>query len=96
MLLTQTRPIANIRLHSYCAETDSCFEDRRRLQRSIGARPNSYEYNVIEVNPRVSRVQILAASKATGYPVAKMAAKIAVGLTLDEIIFGYRNDICGI
>lgn len=47
--------------------------------------PNSYEYNVIEVNPRVSRSSALA-SKATGYPIAKMAAKIAVGLTLDEII----------
>ena len=47
--------------------------------------PNSYTYNVIEVNPRVSRSSALA-SKATGYPIAKMAAKIAVGLTLDEII----------
>ncbi|KRL83895.1 carbamoyl-phosphate synthase large subunit [Ligilactobacillus apodemi] len=46
--------------------------------------PNSFHYNVIEVNPRVSRSSALA-SKATGYPIAKMAAKIAVGLTLDEI-----------
>ena len=46
--------------------------------------PNSYHYNVIEVNPRVSRSSALA-SKATGYPIAKLAAKIAVGLTLDEI-----------
>lgn len=46
--------------------------------------PNSYDYNVIEVNPRVSRSSALA-SKATGYPIAKLAAKIAVGLTLDEI-----------
>lgn len=46
--------------------------------------PKSYHYNVIEVNPRVSRSSALA-SKATGYPIAKMAAKIAVGLTLDEI-----------
>ena len=46
--------------------------------------PNSYHYDVIEVNPRVSRSSALA-SKATGYPIAKMAAKIAVGLTLDEI-----------
>ncbi len=46
--------------------------------------PNSFNYNVIEVNPRVSRSSALA-SKATGYPIAKMAAKIAVGLTLDEI-----------
>lgn len=46
--------------------------------------PDSYNYYVIEVNPRVSRSSALA-SKATGYPIAKMAAKIAVGLTLDEI-----------
>lgn len=45
---------------------------------------NSYQYYVIEVNPRVSRSSALA-SKATGYPIAKVAAKIAVGLTLDEI-----------
>lgn len=46
--------------------------------------PGSYQYYVIEVNPRVSRSSALA-SKATGYPIAKLAAKIAVGLTLDEI-----------
>lgn len=47
--------------------------------------PNSFRYYVIEVNPRVSRSSALA-SKATGYPIAKLAAKVAVGLTLDEII----------
>ncbi|WP_042456226.1 carbamoyl-phosphate synthase large subunit [Neobacillus dielmonensis] len=47
--------------------------------------PNSYNYYVIEVNPRVSRSSALA-SKATGYPIAKLAAKIAVGLTLDEML----------
>lgn len=47
--------------------------------------PYSYQYYVIEVNPRVSRSSALA-SKATGYPIAKMAAKIAIGYTLDEII----------
>ena len=46
--------------------------------------PNSMNYYIIEVNPRVSRSSALA-SKATGYPIAKLAAKIAVGLTLDEI-----------
>lgn len=46
--------------------------------------PNSYKYFIIEVNPRVSRSSALA-SKATGYPIAKIAAKIAVGMTLDEI-----------
>ncbi|BDG48113.1 MULTISPECIES: carbamoyl-phosphate synthase large subunit [Parageobacillus] len=47
--------------------------------------PHSFHYYVIEVNPRVSRSSALA-SKATGYPIAKLAAKIAVGLTLDEMI----------
>lgn len=46
--------------------------------------PNSYQYYIIEVNPRVSRSSALA-SKATGYPIAKIATKIAVGYTLDEI-----------
>ncbi|EHL2818171.1 carbamoyl-phosphate synthase large subunit, partial [Listeria monocytogenes] len=52
--------------------------------------PDSYNYYVIEVNPRVSRSSALA-SKATGYPIAKLAAKIAVGLTLDEV----RNPVTG-
>ncbi|MBE6898102.1 MAG: carbamoyl-phosphate synthase large subunit [Ruminococcaceae bacterium] len=47
--------------------------------------PTSKEYAVIEVNPRVSRSSALA-SKATGYPIAKVAAKIAIGYTLDEIV----------
>ena len=47
--------------------------------------PHSEQYYIIEVNPRVSRSSALA-SKATGYPIAKIAAKVAVGLTLDEII----------
>lgn len=46
--------------------------------------PHSYEYVVIEVNPRVSRSSALA-SKATGYPIARVTAKIALGMTLDEI-----------
>ena len=46
--------------------------------------PNSNQYYVIEVNPRVSRSSALA-SKATGYPIAKVAAKVATGLTLDQI-----------
>ncbi len=52
--------------------------------------PESFEYCVIEVNPRVSRSSALA-SKATGYPIAKVAAKIAIGYTLDEI----KNAITG-
>ncbi|MBG9445383.1 carbamoyl-phosphate synthase large subunit [Cytobacillus firmus] len=47
--------------------------------------PDSFNYYIIEVNPRVSRSSALA-SKATGYPIAKLAAKIAVGLTLDEMM----------
>ncbi|UII57348.1 carbamoyl-phosphate synthase large subunit [Cytobacillus spongiae] len=47
--------------------------------------PDSFTYYIIEVNPRVSRSSALA-SKATGYPIAKLAAKIAVGLTLDEMM----------
>jgi carbamoyl-phosphate synthase large subunit len=47
--------------------------------------PNSFEYAVIEVNPRVSRSSALA-SKATGYPIAKVATKIAIGYNLDEIV----------
>ncbi|WP_088005870.1 carbamoyl-phosphate synthase large subunit [Indiicoccus explosivorum] len=52
--------------------------------------PDSFDYYIIEVNPRVSRSSALA-SKATGYPIAKLAAKIAVGLTLDEM----KNPVTG-
>ena len=52
--------------------------------------PTSFEYAVIEVNPRVSRSSALA-SKATGYPIAKVATKIAIGYTLDEI----KNEVTG-
>ena len=52
--------------------------------------PNSFEYAVIEVNPRVSRSSALA-SKATGYPIAKVTTRIALGYTLDEIV----NDVTG-
>ena len=53
--------------------------------------PESFEYAVIEVNPRVSRSSALA-SKASGYPIAKVTAKIALGYTLDEI----KNDVTGV
>ena len=53
-------------------------------------KPDSFDYAVIEVNPRVSRSSALA-SKATGYPIAKVATKIAIGYTLDEIM----NDVTG-
>jgi carbamoyl-phosphate synthase large subunit len=71
-----------------------------RIIRALGIRggcniqyalnPESFEYVVIEVNPRVSRSSALA-SKATGYPIARVTAKIALGLTLDEI----RNPVHG-
>ncbi len=57
----------------------------------LALHPTSFDYAVIEVNPRVSRSSALA-SKATGYPIAKVAAKIAIGYTLDEII----NAVTGI
>ena len=53
--------------------------------------PDSFEYGVIEVNPRVSRSSALA-SKATGYPIAKVATKIAIGYRLDEI----KNAVTGV
>jgi len=56
----------------------------------LALHPHSFQYVVIEVNPRVSRSSALA-SKATGFPIAKVASKIAVGLTLDEI----RNAVTG-
>jgi carbamoyl-phosphate synthase large subunit len=57
----------------------------------FGFSPQSMDYVVIEVNPRVSRSSALA-SKATGYPIAKVAAKLAIGYTLDEII----NPVTGV
>ena len=56
----------------------------------LALNPDTFEYAVIEVNPRVSRSSALA-SKATGYPIAKVATKIAIGYTLDEI----TNDVTG-
>jgi carbamoyl-phosphate synthase large subunit len=56
----------------------------------LAVNPESFDYYVIEVNPRVSRSSALA-SKATGYPIARVAAKIAVGRTLDEI----QNQVTG-
>ena len=60
----------------------------RRLERAVRGRPRHRRQVVIEMNPRVSRSSALA-SKATGFPIAKIAAKLAVGYTLDEI----PNDI---
>ncbi|MDD3428554.1 MAG: carbamoyl-phosphate synthase large subunit [Oscillospiraceae bacterium] len=56
-------------------------------------KPDSFDYAVIEVNPRVSRSSALA-SKATGYPIAKVAAKIAIGYSLDEITNAVTGETC--
>jgi len=55
--------------------------------------PHSFQYYLIEVNPRVSRSSALA-SKASGYPIARVTAKIAVGMTLDEIMLGSMPAAC--
>ena len=52
--------------------------------------PESFEYAVIEVNPRVSRSSALA-SKATGYPIAKITTKIALGYTLDAVSYTHLD-----
>jgi carbamoyl-phosphate synthase large subunit len=62
----------------------------RRLERAVRRQPQDGRMVVIEMNPRVSRSSALA-SKATGFPIAKVAAKLAVGYTLDEL----DNDITG-
>ena len=62
----------------------------RRVQHPVRRQPRRRYMVVIEMNPRVSRSSALA-SKATGFPIAKIAAKLAVGYSLDEI----RNDITG-
>ena len=66
------------------ASTSSASWNRPRLAMCSTPESGQLEYCVIEVNPRVSRSSALA-SKATGYPIAKVAAKIALGYTLDEI-----------
>ena len=87
-------PIQNL-----CDETIQKMRDASiKIIRALGIRggcniqfalnPETDEYKVIEVNPRVSRSSALA-SKATGYPIAKISSKIALGMTLDEI----KNDI---
>ncbi|MCL2366100.1 MAG: carbamoyl-phosphate synthase large subunit [Oscillospiraceae bacterium] len=62
----------------------------------LALHPDSFDYAVIEVNPRVSRSSALA-SKATGYPIARVATKVAIGYTLDEIknaVTGKRTSAC--
>ena len=83
-------PIMSLSDHDLKMLNDSAIKLIRALKIEGGCNvqfalnPNSSEYYLIEVNPRVSRSSALA-SKASGYPIARMTAKIAVGMTLDEI-----------
>ncbi len=83
-------PILSLSDHDYKMLNDSAIKLIRALKIEGGCNvqfalsPDSSEYYLIEVNPRVSRSSALA-SKASGYPIAKVTAKIAVGMTLDEI-----------
>ena len=83
-------PIMTLNDHDYKMLNDSAIKLIRELKIEGGCNvqfalnPNSSEYYLIEVNPRVSRSSALA-SKASGYPIARVTAKIALGMTLDEI-----------
>lgn len=87
-------PAQNLNDHDSQALRDASIKIIRNLgirggcNIQFAVNPNTGEYKVIEVNPRVSRSSALA-SKATGYPIAKISSKIALGMTLDEI----KNDI---
>lgn len=87
-------PAQNLNDHDAQALRDASIKIIRNLgicggcNIQFAVNPETGEYKVIEVNPRVSRSSALA-SKATGYPIAKISSKIALGLTLDEI----KNDI---
>jgi carbamoyl-phosphate synthase large subunit len=86
--LTDKRVPADAR----CVDRGAAQDRRRhrRLERAVRDQPDDGRMLVIEMNPRVSRSSALA-SKATGFPIAKVAAKLAVGYTLDEL----KNDITG-
>ena len=83
-------PILTLNDHDLKMLNDSAIKIIRELKIEGGCNvqfalnPESSEYYLIEVNPRVSRSSALA-SKASGYPIARVTAKIAVGMTLDEI-----------
>jgi carbamoyl-phosphate synthase large subunit len=80
--------VDNQRLRNASIKIIRALEIQGGCNIQFAVHPTTGEYKVIEVNPRVSRSSALA-SKATGYPIAKISAKIAVGMTLDEI----QNDI---
>ena len=87
IVVAPTQTLANREfqmLRSAALDIISALEIEGGCNVQFALNPDSYEYAVIEVNPRVSRSSALA-SKATGYPIAKVAAKIALGYTLDEI-----------
>ena len=87
IVVAPTQTLANKEfqmLRSAALEIISALEIEGGCNVQFALNPDSFEYAVIEVNPRVSRSSALA-SKATGYPIAKVAAKVALGYTLDEI-----------
>ncbi len=87
IVVAPTQTLANREfqmLRSAALDIISALEIEGGCNVQFALNPDSYEYAVIEVNPRVSRSSALA-SKATGYPIAKVAAKVALGYTLDEI-----------
>ena len=89
-------PIQTLSEHDFKMLKDSALKIIRSLEIEGGCNvqfaldPNSSDYYLIEVNPRVSRSSALA-SKASGYPIARVTAKIAVGMTLDEIKISESN-----
>ncbi|MEG1918617.1 MAG: carbamoyl-phosphate synthase large subunit, partial [Oscillospiraceae bacterium] len=87
IVVAPTQTLANKEyqmLRSASLDIISALEIEGGCNVQLALNPDSFEYAVIEVNPRVSRSSALA-SKATGYPIAKVAAKVALGYTLDEI-----------
>ncbi len=87
IVVAPTQTLANKEfqmLRSAALDIISALEIEGGCNVQFALNPDSFEYAVIEVNPRVSRSSALA-SKATGYPIAKVAAKVALGYTLDEI-----------
>ena len=87
IVVAPTQTLANKEfqmLRSAALEIISALEIEGGCNVQFALNPDSFEYAVIEVNPRVSRSSALA-SKATGYPIARVAAKVALGYTLDEI-----------
>ncbi len=87
-VILSTREYTMLRTAALSIITELGIEGGCNVQFALN--PDSFEYSVIEVNPRVSRSSALA-SKATGFPIAKVTSKIALGYTLDEIV----NDVTG-